>query len=207
MKRCFKCGEEKNVDCFSRRKSSKDGLQARCKVCHRARSKEEYKRDRAEILSRRKMRYASRPAIVRSEIPPKGCRICGEVKSPYSFSTIPGMKDGLDSRCRDCVRKINNKWTQKHAQENRLRAKRYHEKFRDKVLSANHKKRDEIADTYVRGIIKNKTGLPAREITPDLIDAEREIIITHRLLNRARKEGLNDEKKYLGRHTKYEEGF
>lgn len=48
MKTCTKCGEVKPLDCFSRNKTNKDGLQEQCKVCNSA----YYKANAARIIAR-----------------------------------------------------------------------------------------------------------------------------------------------------------
>ena len=50
MKKCSKCGEEKELAEFSRDKSQKDGRYSKCKTCH----KQYYQANREKILEREK---------------------------------------------------------------------------------------------------------------------------------------------------------
>jgi 5-methylcytosine-specific restriction endonuclease McrA len=45
VKRCSKCGEEKELDAFVRNKRSRDGRTSRCKLCTNAYFRENYQRD------------------------------------------------------------------------------------------------------------------------------------------------------------------
>ena len=59
-KRCCTCREAKGVEAFSRNRSSKDGLQPRCKACARR----HYKENREAILERKRLyREENREAI------------------------------------------------------------------------------------------------------------------------------------------------
>ena len=53
MKKCTKCGIEKELTEFHKHKKQKDGLRPRCKTCR----KEEYQDDRENILAQRKEHY------------------------------------------------------------------------------------------------------------------------------------------------------
>jgi hypothetical protein len=45
MKKCFKCGIEKNKESFSKHSKRADGLQSSCKECSKQFSKKQYKED------------------------------------------------------------------------------------------------------------------------------------------------------------------
>jgi hypothetical protein len=54
MKKCYKCGIEKNETEFRKDSSKKSGLQSKCKVCDNQRTKENYKRKRRENIEFKK---------------------------------------------------------------------------------------------------------------------------------------------------------
>ena len=51
LKKCFNCQLEKELDCFSKNKTKKDGLQSKCKSCEKLR----YFENRSTILKQRKI--------------------------------------------------------------------------------------------------------------------------------------------------------
>ncbi len=81
MKFCGKCEETKEDDCFSNKRSSKDGLQNWCKVCKRLHENSLYKRSdtyRATKLARNaKVKTQHREFISRYKRF-CGCRLCSE---------------------------------------------------------------------------------------------------------------------------------
>ena len=50
MKRCYKCKQEKLLECFSKNAHCKDGLSAQCKECHKIMRKEHYEKNKQKIL-------------------------------------------------------------------------------------------------------------------------------------------------------------
>ena len=57
MKRCTKCGEVKDLECFNKHGRNRDGLSYDCRVCHNSRNRKHYQ-DNIEyhITRRRKFR-------------------------------------------------------------------------------------------------------------------------------------------------------
>lgn len=56
MKKCTKCGIEKDLDCFYKDSRSKDGLESRCKSCRRL-SNAEYWKNNKEKLAKQNAEY------------------------------------------------------------------------------------------------------------------------------------------------------
>lgn len=50
MKLCYTCGEEKPLDMFYKKKSSKDGHSTLCKYCKKLKDKEYYESNKDKIL-------------------------------------------------------------------------------------------------------------------------------------------------------------
>lgn len=57
-KTCSKCGADKPVDQFNRRKSSKDGLAGQCKLCKKEYQKSYYSENKATLNERSRKNYA-----------------------------------------------------------------------------------------------------------------------------------------------------
>lgn len=50
MKKCWNCGKEKPLECFSKNRVKHDGLSAHCKDCHKVMRKEHYEKNKPKIL-------------------------------------------------------------------------------------------------------------------------------------------------------------
>lgn len=51
MKKCYKCQQEKSLDCFSKNNAKSDGLSSQCKECHRQLRRQHYLKHRRKIIS------------------------------------------------------------------------------------------------------------------------------------------------------------
>lgn len=80
MKTCCTCKIELDDSLFHKNRSSKDGLQAQCKICNIERMKSYYKdkADKPEWLLREKTRAAKIQALVDAIKTRYGCAQCGE---------------------------------------------------------------------------------------------------------------------------------
>lgn len=87
MKLCPTCGVEKESDQFHKAKSTKDGLNWQCKLCHKARM-------RAQVE-----RIAAADKVIPDE---KLCTGCGEKKPSAAYSRNRVMLDGLSNWCKAC---------------------------------------------------------------------------------------------------------
>jgi hypothetical protein len=98
MKKCSKCGIEKDESEFHKDKSRKNGLQPQCKKCR----------------STAKHKQASLCGM-------KRCSKCWIEKCESNFSKNKNSKDGLHAWCKECVKQYNqdNKdWNKKYAIDN-----------------------------------------------------------------------------------------
>lgn len=57
MKKCKKCGIEKELTEFYKEKTTRDGFQTSCKMCHAEKEKEYYKNNKEQIAKRKKEYY------------------------------------------------------------------------------------------------------------------------------------------------------
>lgn len=94
MKTCNTCGQTKPTSAFFVNRQTKDGLQVRCKECHRAVVQRMYDRDHAGIVR------AARDAGLM-----KTCSKCGLQKSVNDFFTHKAMTDGFRPDCKACLSK------------------------------------------------------------------------------------------------------
>ncbi len=106
MKRCTKCGQDKQLSGFSRCKASKDGYGYECKECSVERlrewkktpkglSYERHRGDRAEKF------WASQAAGERAEAM-KCCKACKQDKLLTAFYKSRVSPDGYTARCKKC---------------------------------------------------------------------------------------------------------
>jgi len=93
-KACTKCGEVKGAEGFHRDKSKRGGLDQRCKACAKA--------YRASLGSN----PARLAAIANIDFTTytKACKKCGEVKEAARFSKSKSRRDGLQPKCKACVK-------------------------------------------------------------------------------------------------------
>lgn len=93
MKRCHKCGIEKDESEFHKDCTSEDGLRSLCKIC---------------VRSYQKARYATLALSVpvHEDGFQKRCSKCGIIKDFLEFSKDRTHKDGLHCSCKEC----EDKW-------------------------------------------------------------------------------------------------
>jgi hypothetical protein len=64
MKKCSKCGEEKNLECFNKRKDTIDGRRNECKECWKIKSKIQYEKNKEKYNKKSKERYEINKDII-----------------------------------------------------------------------------------------------------------------------------------------------
>lgn len=128
MKKCTKCGVEKDEKEFYKESSKKDGLKNWCKKCCSDVQKQRLLRPKTK---ERKKRNA-RPGY-------KYCSKCGAERSITEFHKRSETKDGLVSNCKKCCKEYLNK-NEKHIKQrrkryyrnNKQRFKKLHKEYRTK---------------------------------------------------------------------------
>lgn len=78
QKKCYRCKQEKEIECFSIHKSKKDGRNDYCKECNRAYNKEHYQRKRDTYLAKEKQRRQELTEWLRGIRQELKCEKCGE---------------------------------------------------------------------------------------------------------------------------------
>jgi hypothetical protein len=92
MKKCYRCGQLREEDCFARNRQTKDGLSRRCKDCDRI--------VRREDAEKYKVRNIGAPRATQGKV----CPICREFKQATAFARQNSKHDGLTGLCRACAR-------------------------------------------------------------------------------------------------------
>ena len=89
-KTCTKCGLEKPLLDYYKRKDSLDGLHGQCKCCYKD--------------AQRRKPYIPVSTLDIDVSGSKQCRICNKVKPKTEFNKKADAKDGLESSCKECRR-------------------------------------------------------------------------------------------------------
>src|SRR4051812_48457382 len=50
MRKCYKCGDLKSLECFSKNSGRKDGLSPQCKECHKVMRRVHYEQNKEKVL-------------------------------------------------------------------------------------------------------------------------------------------------------------
>lgn len=96
MKKCYKCGDEKSIKCFSKNASKKDGLSAQCKECHKKLRRIHYENNKDKIIKQvsiKKEKYHKWFDSLKN----KPCKDCGNSYPPYvmDFDHLRDKEFGL----------------------------------------------------------------------------------------------------------------
>jgi hypothetical protein len=102
---CRKCDKWKNESEFYRNKSTKDGLDGRCKECSHEAARKSLKPKKKRM--RRNLRFEERHRVV-GGVRQKYCRHCKRWKNEDTFYKDKSKKDGLIELCKECVRSKNS---------------------------------------------------------------------------------------------------
>lgn len=118
MKTCTKCKAVKHLSEFNKNKSTSDGLQCQCKVCHR------------NSINKSKQKHKK-----------KACSKCKAVKHISEFCKNKSTSDGLASQCRVCHSQICKLYRKKNLERIRAAEKKYSANNRQKINLRRKKKR------------------------------------------------------------------
>jgi len=119
------------------------------------------------------------------------CKKCGVEKEIEEFVKSKQCKHGYTRCCKKCKCKYvrSRKITYKTRARNRARNKRYNKSTKGKECAIKRQRKIValLSDTYVKKVIWRHSGLKHKDITPQMVELKRELIIFHRL----KKEVLN----------------
>lgn len=117
MKKCSDCGLYKNIEDFSKRKDSKDGLRGSCKKCRNEKSKDQskkyYKKNRERLLNKAKERKSNNidtDSKIRTikrmfqscDDNQSVCTKCMTIKKKENFTKDSHRKNGISAHCNEC---------------------------------------------------------------------------------------------------------
>lgn len=117
MKTCIRCGLEKPLKEFHKKKNTKDGYYSQCKECRRIPGYQEKIDEQKELLLLGKKR----------------CSKCEIVKLLKDFHTDKRRPDGKKVTCKECY----SRTYEKYYQEYNARYRKNYKKNRDQILKKN----------------------------------------------------------------------
>jgi hypothetical protein len=126
-KTCAKCKVLKSVAEFSKDRSTKDGLQNRCKVCQK-----EYRQTNKSKINH----------IPAEELPSKVCKKCRALLPRSEFHKNNSRKDGLFGSCKACVKAYGESRKEEIADYKRA----YQALHKDRIAASQRKYHEENKD-------------------------------------------------------------
>lgn len=214
MKRCSKCGEEKELTEFHRAKKGKFGRTAECKSCVSEAARIRYKKlkcdevgykkrlEREKHSRRLKSDYYERTKL-RFDARSKGnkiCSRCGFEKPQSDFFRNHAATDGFNSRCKICNLESVREWSENNKEKVRIRKQKEYIKARqcperrermNRISLVARKSRYEndpvfAARCRAKTILSAMLDLPIREIPSDLIEAKAAQLMVKRFAERGK---------------------
>ena len=193
LKKCHRCGNRKNKNCFYPSETINSGLSSQCKQCSLEQSGEWYRNNEELAKSRNKQRYMDNKEFIAEQ-----CRAYREKN-----------KDKIKIRNRKHFQENREQYYEKsreYYQQNKEAMRLYFREYRRKnkkelnrkegvwrrknlgTINAKSRKqsaknRKEMSDGYIKQIIVARGGIKTEEITSDIIKVTR-------LLLQAKRKGL-----------------
>lgn len=129
MKHCARCGIEKSYSDFYKNNQCRDGYSSYCKDCNKLIGK----------AQRNPQKYSAPPRKIKTE---RRCSLCKKIKplSEFSPKKRKDTQNGLQSRCKSCVRKLQHQiyWRNPEKQREAAR-KRPYNRERNKIYLNNRR--------------------------------------------------------------------
>lgn len=138
---CYSCKQEKPVECFSRKKNTKDGLNIYCKECVSIQSKK-YREAHKEAINERKRadywKSKERAEERTAEQLLEGTRICTRcgIEKPLSEYGKRG-NGGFYSQCKSCVSQITAQYAKDNYDLVIMRKRNYHKTHKAQIDAYN----------------------------------------------------------------------
>lgn len=108
MKTCNKCSQQKPLGCFGNKASSKDGLQAYCKVCNKEYQRSHYNSNKKSYIDKSKVtRDSNREWLFNFKLD-KPCKDCGGVFHPCAMD-FDHIEDNKHFDVSDMMEKARSK--------------------------------------------------------------------------------------------------
>lgn len=103
-KQCSKCHEDKPLEDFKKSRRTNGGRYSQCKKCVNAYEAKRRKSQKHVVVSEKK------------------CSGCGGIKSKNDFHNHSGNRDGLATKCKECVSEQHRDWYGKNTDRKRKSA-------------------------------------------------------------------------------------
>jgi len=111
IKRCIKCGKDKNISEFYKKSKARDGHTEQCKNCGKKYSRDYYAKNREKIRNKVKIKYRENPENKAKKRAREGRKteilkdIVKSRRNPYYTHAYIGKKHGIS---REYVRQLYN---------------------------------------------------------------------------------------------------
>lgn len=151
-KKCNKCGKVKDVSEFYKRKTGKNGLFARCKLCINQCVKKRIEKN-MELRNGQDFK----PVIE------KKCGKCGITKNIEEFHEDVTSKDGSHSLCKLCVKDSRNRNKERISLQNKVYCDLNKEKISEQKAEYYKKNRDKISIKRKKRYEANKEKAAERD--------------------------------------------
>lgn len=138
---CCSCKQEKPIECFSKNKSSTDGLKQYCKECakiytkrYREKHKDEIKKRKVEAYWKDKERAEERTEKQLAE----GLRVCTRCGIEKPIADFPKRGNGgFYSQCYQCVKEITKQYRINNRDKVIARKRKYHKDHKVEIDAYN----------------------------------------------------------------------
>ena len=141
---CCSCKAEKPVECFSRNRSSSDGLKKYCKECaskqgqrYREKHIEKIKSSSREAYRNCREKAEQKTEKQRQEISSKVCSVC-KIEKPLSEFYTASM-GGFRSYCKECSNKASRAQHIRNRDAYIQRKRQYHKEHKQEIAEYNHR--------------------------------------------------------------------
>lgn len=121
MKQCSKCGDTKELSCFSKDPSKSDGLYSSCKTCKSVGSRKNYED--------RKLRTAAIKSLPEN----KTCTRCRAIFPSAMFNKGTSSADGLTNWCKTCIFEYSSHYRKANREKVLEKSRAYEEANKDKI--------------------------------------------------------------------------
>ena len=170
MKRCTKCGEVKALGEFPRQNKGKDGLSAHCRLCISEYDKIYYAKHAERIALRMKAYH--------------------EANKDQILRRMQAYREANRERIREKGRTYYAANRERMREKADAYAAANRERMREKHRASCKVNRDQLTDAYIRKALDPMVR--AADVTPELIEAKRQVIIIYRFF-KEQKARLLDE--------------
>lgn len=150
MATCRKCGEEKDLECFYKDKTSPSGRQSSCKECVKENSR----------LNR--IKRAEREPLTPAPEGLRTCSSCGEHRLTTEFYKDSSKEDGLRKQCKVCDKGKDKARYEANKEEVKACSRAYYVANAEHVRSRQRKyysKNKDMYKAYYREYFKDRPGL------------------------------------------------